>query len=108
MRFIVHTENMLVKRFPFAFDNYCVYNTEMKFKRRGRPPKPVPEKREERLDLRVSQAEKQAFKLAAAQSQEGLSVWIRVQLHKAASEELERPLATENGAGKNVQQAEHN
>lgn len=92
---------------PFAYDNFCVYNTEMKVNRRGRPPKPVLEKREERLDLRVSQTEKQVFKLAAAQSQKDLSVWIRIQLHKAASEELERPLAASNGANKIVRQAEH-
>jgi hypothetical protein len=57
-------------------------------RKRGRPPKPAPEKREERLDLRVSTAEKIAFKLAAENSQQDLSVWIRVQLHRAAGEEL--------------------
>jgi len=57
-------------------------------KRRGRPPKTVQEKRQERLDLRVSSAEKQAFKLAAEKSEQELSVWIRIQLHKAAGDEL--------------------
>ena len=57
-------------------------------RKRGRPPKPATEKRQERLDLRVSQAEKMAFKLAAVNSQQDLSVWIRIQLHRAASEEL--------------------
>lgn len=57
-----------------------------KTKKRGRPPKP--EKREERLDLRVSTAEKMAFKLAAENLQQDLSVWIRIQLHRAAGEEL--------------------
>lgn len=55
-------------------------------RKRGRPPKSFPNKREERLDLRVSPAEKEVFKLAAAQSQQDLSVWIRIQLHKAAGE----------------------
>lgn len=51
--------------------------------RRGRPPKPPLERREERLDLRVSQTEKEAFRLAADKSQLDLSVWIRIQLSKA-------------------------
>ena len=59
-------------------------------KKRGRPPKQPPDKREQRLDLRVSTAEKMAFKLAAEKSQQDLSVWIRVQLHRAASEEADR------------------
>jgi uncharacterized protein (DUF1778 family) len=64
-------------------------------KKRGRPLKPAPEKREERLDLRVSSAEKMAFKLAAENSQQDLSVWIRVQLHRAAGEELAKTEAVE-------------
>jgi len=62
---------------------------KVKSKRRGRPPKPAPEKLQKRLDLRVSAMEKTAFKLAAENSQQELSVWIRVQLHRAASEELD-------------------
>ena len=57
-------------------------------KRRGRPPKAPEEKRERRLDLRVSEAEKETFRLAAANSQQDLSVWIRIQLHRAAVEIL--------------------
>jgi len=56
-------------------------------KRRGRPPKSVEQKRQERLDLRVSSAEKQAFKSAAEKSEQELSVWIRIQLHKAAGDD---------------------
>ena len=57
-------------------------------KRRGRPPKPPEKRREQRLDLRVSEAEKEMFKLAAASSQQDLSVWIRVQLHRTAADAL--------------------
>lgn len=57
-------------------------------KKRGRPPKAALDKREERLDLRVSSTEKMAFKLAAENSQQELSVWIRVNLHRAATEGL--------------------
>lgn len=57
-------------------------------KKRGRPRKKPIEKLEERLDLRVSNAEKTAFKLAAETTQQDLSVWIRVQLHRAASQVL--------------------
>lgn len=55
-------------------------------KRRGRPPKSPEERREQRLDLRVSEAEKETFRLAAASSQQDLSVWIRVQLHRAVAD----------------------
>lgn len=56
-------------------------------KKRGRPEKAPAEKRWQRLDVRVSQAEKQAFRLAAESAKQDLSVWIRVQLHRAASED---------------------
>lgn len=54
-------------------------------KKRGRPKKSPNERLEERLDLRVSEEEKAIFKLAAAAMNQDLSVWIRVQLHQAAS-----------------------
>lgn len=60
----------------------------MQKRKRGRPPKATAEKREQRLDLRVSEAEKMAFKLAAESSQQDLSVWIRIQLQRAATESL--------------------
>jgi len=59
-------------------------------KKRGRPLKLPEQKRDERLDLRVSAAEKAAFKLAAANSDAELSVWIRIQLHQAAAQELKK------------------
>ena len=58
-------------------------------RKRGRPRKHEEEKLHKRLDLRVSGAEKTAFRLAAENSQQDLSVWIRIQLHKAAAEELD-------------------
>lgn len=56
--------------------------------RRGRPQKSVAEKLQHRLDLRVSEAEKETFKLAAANANQDLSAWIRIQLHRAAKQEL--------------------
>ena len=56
--------------------------------RRGRPPKDKKWRKCERLDLRVDSTEKKAFRLAADRANQVLSVWIRVQLHKAADEEL--------------------
>ena len=55
---------------------------------RGRPRKPRDQKRWQRLDLRVSEAEKEAFKLAAENANQDLSVWIRVQLHRAVTQGL--------------------
>jgi len=60
-------------------------------RKRGRPPKAPSAKKEQRLDLRVSETEKLAFKLAAENSQQDLSVWIRIQLQRAAGEYLETP-----------------
>ncbi len=36
----------------------------------------------------MTEAEKEAFKLAATNSDQDLSVWIRVQLHRAATQDL--------------------
>ena len=58
-------------------------------KRRGRPPKESKDKREKRLDLRVSEDEKNMFQLAATSSHQDLSVWIRIQLHRAAAESMD-------------------
>jgi len=55
--------------------------------KRGRPEKPPEEKRWQRLDVRVSEAEKEAFRLAAESANQDLSVWIRVHLHRAASQD---------------------
>jgi uncharacterized protein (DUF1778 family) len=53
---------------------------------RGRPPREKQWRKCERLDLRVDTAEKEAFKLAADQANQELSVWIRIQLHRAAEQ----------------------
>lgn len=74
-------------------DIFCVYNYTMG--KRGRPPKQPDNKRAERVDLRVSAAEKTAFKMAAENSELDLSVWIRVQLHRAAEEQLDITLQDE-------------
>jgi hypothetical protein len=79
---------LVVKRFALDADIFCVYNLRMTKKKRGRPPKVEGDGRQQRLDLRVSEAEKEAFKLAAEDSQQDLSAWIRIQLHRAAAEVL--------------------
>lgn len=88
MLVIVHTRNAGSCIIPIAPDDFCVCNHSMARKKRGRPPKEAIYKREARLDLRVRASEKRAFKLAAANMQQDLSVWIRIQLHKAAGKEL--------------------
>ena len=55
---------------------------------RGRPPKTAVKRLEHRLDLRVSESEKKTFKLAADNANQDLSMWIRIQLHQAAKQEL--------------------
>jgi hypothetical protein len=54
--------------------------------KRGRPRKNVKWRKCERLDLRVDADEKKAFKYAADLANQELSVWIRIQLHKAAGQ----------------------
>ena len=56
--------------------------------------------------MRVSTAEKEAFRLAAEESQQELSVWVRIQLHKAAGEEL-MPIETTRPTGDGAKNAEH-
>ena len=76
-------------------------------RRRGRPPKLAQEKRDDRLDLRVSAAEKQAFKFAAESENLDLSVWIRVHLHRAASDGLAQ-LGPDNADTDGVEDVESN
>ena len=52
----------------------------------GRPPKPHNQRRWQRLDVRVSEDEKETFRLAAENANQDLSVWIRIQLQRAAKE----------------------
>lgn len=47
------------------------------------------DKRAKRLDLRVSEDEKNMFQLAATSTQQDLSVWIRIQLNRAAAEAMD-------------------
>lgn len=84
----VHTKYYFKASF-LAAEVFCVYNLDM-IKKRGRPTKPPKERLEERLDVRVSEEEKAVFRFAAANVNQDLSVWIRVQLHRAASEQLPR------------------
>lgn len=73
------------KAWRVAADIFCVYTKGMP-KERGRPRKKPMDRREQRLDLRVSECEKATFKLAAEAANQDLSVWVRIILRKAASE----------------------
>lgn len=52
--------------------------------KRGRPSLSVDERAEERLELRVKSADKDAWQESASQSGMSLSAWIRDRLNKAA------------------------
>jgi ribosomal protein S3 len=66
-------------------------------RKRGRPRKSPSNKLEERVDLRVTEVEKAAFKVAAQAANLDLSVWIRVQLHRAMTEQVLEAVPTETG-----------
>ena len=61
-----------------------MYNWKMA--KRGRPRKNEKGRKCERLDLRVDADEKKVFRYAADLAKQELSVWIRIQLHKAAGQ----------------------
>jgi hypothetical protein len=56
---------------------------------RGGQKKPAPLRKDERLELRMSAAEKQGFAEAAQLAGLPLSGWIRLRLRSAAKAELE-------------------
>jgi uncharacterized protein (DUF1778 family) len=63
--------------------------------KRGRPPLEDAERRDERLELRLNSAEKQAFDAAARLSGLPLSGWIRTRLLALAKKEtLRKPRKT--------------
>jgi hypothetical protein len=55
--------------------------------KRGRPPKPEGERAEEVFQLRLTMAEKAAWKTAAERADMTLSAWIRDRLGKSARRE---------------------
>lgn len=57
--------------------------------RRGRPPKGSDKIKSIRLDMRLQEAEKEGFRLAAELSGLELSAWIRERLRRVARAELE-------------------
>lgn len=57
--------------------------------RRGRPPKGSDKINSIRLDMRLQEAEKEGFRIAAELSGLELSAWIRERLRRVAREELE-------------------
>jgi uncharacterized protein (DUF1778 family) len=52
--------------------------------KRGRPPKPTDELQTERIELRVTSAERQSYDAAAEKAGKSLSAWIRERLAAAA------------------------
>jgi len=58
--------------------------------RRGRPPKGSDKIKGIRLDMRLQEAEKEAFQQAAELSGLDLSAWVRERLRRIAREELEQ------------------
>jgi hypothetical protein len=61
----------------------------MKKIRRGRPPKGSDKIKGIRLDMRLTAAEKEAFRASAELAGLDLSAWVRERLRRAAREELE-------------------
>ena len=57
-------------------------------KRRGRPPKGSGQVKTNRIDIRLTDAEKEAFGVAAQLSGLELSAWIRERLRTIAKKEL--------------------
>lgn len=55
--------------------------------KRGRPPKPPGEALAERIDLRITTAEKADYESAASRAGQSLSEWMRERLNKAAKRE---------------------
>jgi uncharacterized protein (DUF1778 family) len=55
-----------------------------------RPKKPVDEVASERIDLRVTTAERLTYEQAAARDDQTLSAWIRGLLNKAAKRKSKR------------------
>ncbi len=58
-------------------------------KRRGRPPKSSDQLQTETLDVRITDAEKQAFKSAAELVGMPVSMWVRQRLKRNAAKELQ-------------------
>jgi predicted HicB family RNase H-like nuclease len=52
--------------------------------KRGRPPKPADERAEEVFQLRLTSADKTAWRSAADESGMSLAAWIRDRLNRAA------------------------
>jgi len=57
---------------------------------RGRPPKDPAEALSERIDIRITSAEKTDFEEAAETAEQSLSVWMRERLRIAARRELRK------------------
>jgi len=57
---------------------------------RGRPPKDPAETLSERIDIRITSAEKTDFEEAAETAEQSLSVWMRKRLRSAARRELRK------------------
>jgi hypothetical protein len=91
-QFIVHTQTVQGKINPLAYSVFRVYTSGMKttpIKRRGRSLKGSDRIKGIRLDMRLDQAEKDAFRAAAELAGLDMSGWIRERLRQVAKKELE-------------------
>jgi len=70
----------------FVFRQYISFMA----KKAGRPQKRVTDAKGNRLQVRVEDAEKEAFTAAARLAGQDVSVWVRATLRRVAREELER------------------
>ena len=56
----------------------------------GRPPKPEAKRLAERIDIRITSAEKAEFETAAEFAEASLSEWMRARLQAAARREIQK------------------
>ena len=63
--------------------------TQQKKRAGGRPKKDSDQRQTESLDVRLTEAEKQAFKNAADVSGMAVSAWVRERLRRVAAKELQ-------------------
>jgi hypothetical protein len=72
-----------------VFAIYLYYNSGMKTKKRGRPPGSTGKAKNDLLQLRVDELEKEAFQRAADLAGIGISAWARERLRQVCKRELE-------------------
>lgn len=89
----IRTRQSQIITIVLAFSIFHPYNKRMKKptkNRRGAPKKPDAVRKDARLELRMSELEKQAFSEAADLAGMPLAVWMRTRLRMIARSELEQ------------------